>query len=72
MEADNQKVIMGFAYEYTFQDHEYIIRTVNTKHEGANIYNCLSFLLQAAPKIAISCPKYIYVSCSGNAIKLMN
>jgi len=33
-EADNQKVIMGFAYEYTFQDHEYIIRTVNTKHEA--------------------------------------
>ena len=22
----------GFAYEYTYQDHEYIIRTMNTKH----------------------------------------
>ena len=25
---------MGFAYEYTFHDLEYIIRTMNTKHEG--------------------------------------
>jgi len=23
---------MGFTYEYTYQDHEYIIRTMNTKH----------------------------------------
>jgi len=23
---------MGFAYEYTYQDCEYIIRTINTKH----------------------------------------
>jgi len=22
----------GFAYEYTYQGHEYIIRTMNTKH----------------------------------------
>ena len=28
----SKKVIMGFAYEYTYQDHEYIIRTMNTKH----------------------------------------
>ena len=26
-------VYYGFAYEYTYQDDEYIIRTVNTKHE---------------------------------------
>jgi len=27
-------MIMGFvyAYEYTYQDHEYIIRTMNTEH----------------------------------------
>jgi len=22
----------GYAYEYTYQDHEYIIRTMNTEH----------------------------------------
>ena len=49
------QVIMGFAYEYTYQDHEYIIRTMNTKHE-----RCLAFLFQAAHKIGGSCPKYIY------------
>jgi len=25
------------AYEYTYQDHEYIIRTMNTKHERCGI-----------------------------------
>jgi len=29
---ENTKVIT-VAYEYTYQDHEYIIRTMNTKHE---------------------------------------
>jgi len=44
------KVIM-VAYEYTYQDHEYIIRTMNTKHELCG----MAFLLQAAHKIAVSC-----------------
>ena len=38
------------AYEYTYQDHEYIIRI---KHEQCG----MTFLLQAAHKIAVSCPK---------------
>ena len=25
-------MIMGFGYEYTYQDHEYLIRTMNNKH----------------------------------------
>ena len=43
VEAENTKVIM-VAYEYTYQDHEYIIRTMNTKHEQCS----MAFLLQAA------------------------
>ena len=63
------KVIMGFAFKNTYQDHEYIMRTMNTKHV---IEQRLAFLLQAAHKIAVSCPKYycfIIVSCSGNGNK---
>ena len=56
---ENTKVIM-VAYEYTYQDHEYIIRTMNTKHEQCG----MAFLLQAA-QIAVSCPKTFIVSCSG-------
>jgi len=43
------------AYEYTYQDHDYIIRTMNTKHEQCG----MTFLLQAAHKTAVStsCPK---------------
>ena len=52
MEAENTKVII-VAYEYTYQDHEYIIRTMNTKHEWCG----MAFLLQAAHKIVVSCPK---------------
>jgi len=55
------QVIM-VAYEYTYQDHEYIIRTVNTKHEQ---WCGVAFLLQAAHKIAVSCPKTFIVSCLG-------
>ena len=53
-----------FAYECTYQDHKYIIMTRNTKHVQAYIQlvtipsSCV-FLLQAAHKIALSCPKYI-------------
>jgi len=54
------KVIM-VAYEYTYQDHEYIIRTMNTKHERA----VWAFLLQAGHKIAVSCPKTFLVSFLG-------
>ena len=46
---------MGLAYEYTYQGLEHIIRTMNTMHEWH-----LAFLLQAALKIALSCPEYIY------------
>jgi len=28
----HSEMIMGFAYEYTYQEHENIIRTMNTKH----------------------------------------
>ena len=59
-EAENTKVIM-VAYEYTYQDHEYILRTMNTKHERCG----MAFLLQAAHKIAVSCPKTFTVSCLG-------
>ena len=51
------KVIMVFAYEYTYHDHEYIIRTMNTKHAGT--VHLRVFLLQAAHKIALSRRKYI-------------
>ena len=32
--------IMGFvyAYEYTYQDHEYVIRTMNTEHAQGTLY----------------------------------
>jgi len=51
------------AYEYTYQDHEYIIRTMNTKHDRCG----MAFLLQAAHKIAVrlSCPKTFIVSRLG-------
>jgi len=63
-------VITGFAYEYTYQDQEYIIRTMNIKHVQCTCYTFIFvsipslyvrvFLLQAAHKIALSCPKYIF------------
>ena len=49
-EAENIKVIM-VDYEYTYLDHEKILRTMNTKHERCG----MAFLLQAAHKIAVSC-----------------
>jgi len=55
--AENTKVIMA-AFEYTYQDHECIIRTMNTKHEPCG----MAFLLQAAHKIAVSCPKTFIVT----------
>jgi len=33
-------MIMAFAYEYTYQDREYIIRTMNTKHSQCT-YTCI-------------------------------
>ena len=39
------------AYEYTYQDNDYPLRTMNTKHERCG----MAFLLQAAHKIAVSC-----------------
>ena len=60
LQLSGSRVIM-VAYEYTYQDHEYIIRTMNTKHERCG----MAFLLQAAHKIAVSCPKTFIVSCSG-------
>ena len=47
--------MITLAYEYTYQDHEYIIRTMNTKYERCG----MAFLLQAAHKIAASCPKKV-------------
>jgi len=49
------------AYEYTYPEHGYIIKTMNTKHERCR----MAFLLQAAHKIAVSCPKTFIESCSG-------
>jgi len=43
------QVIM-VVYEYTYQDHEYIIRTMNTKHEWCGMLSC-------SKQIAVSCPK---------------
>jgi len=53
--------VIMVAYEYTYQDHEYIIRTMNIEHERCG----KAFLLQAAHKIAVSCPKTFIVSRSG-------
>ena len=47
------------AYEYTYQDHEYIIRTVNTEHDQLVREPDTSFLLLAAHKIALRCTKHI-------------
>ena len=51
---------MGF-HEYTYQDHEYIIRAINTKHAQCTCLYIqlvtklyiLDFLLQAAHTIAL-------------------
>ena len=48
-----------FMNNYTYQDHEHIIWAMNTKHEQCPC-NHLVLLLQAAHKIAVSCPKFIY------------
>jgi len=56
----SSKMIM-VAYEYTYQDHEYIIRTMDTKHKQCG----MAFLLQAAHKIAVSFPKTFIISCLG-------
>ena len=49
------------AHEYTYRNTDYIIRTMNTKHELCP----MAFLLQAVHKIAVSCSKTFIVSCSG-------
>jgi len=54
--------VIMVAYEYTYQDHEYIIMTMNTKHERCRR---MAFLLQAANKIAVSYLKTFIVSCLG-------
>ena len=59
---------MGSTYEYTYQDSEYIIRTMNTKHAQCTCYYiqlvtkpCTSwvFLLQAACTTALSHSEHI-------------
>ena len=40
----HQKVIVGFAYEYTYQDHDYIFRTMNTKNAQCYAQCCFGFL----------------------------
>jgi len=42
------------------------VRTMNTKHERCGV----AFLLQAAHKIAVSCPKIFLVSAQANEIIL--
>jgi len=37
MRTGAPKVIIGFAYEYTHKDHDYTIRTMNTKHPPAHL-----------------------------------
>ena len=49
LRAHSEAKVITVVYEYTYQDHEYIIRTMNTKHEPCGV----AFLLQAA----LSCPK---------------
>ena len=48
----------------TYQDHGYtcIIRTMNTKHKRCG----MAFPLQAAHKIAVSCPKTFTCIVSGS------
>ena len=50
------------AYEYTYQDYECIIRTMNTKHEQCGV----AFLLQAAHS-QLSYRTFV-VSCSGKIV----
>jgi len=56
-------MIMGFVYEYMYQDSEYKIGTMNTKHAQCTCYTAKPihtvFLLQAAHKIAPSHSKHI-------------
>jgi len=49
-------MIMGFPHEYTYQDCEYRIRTMNTKHAQCICYTFVKslFFIQAAHKIARS------------------
>jgi len=59
-------MIMGFTYEYTYQDHEYIIG-MNTMHIQctSNTFGLqqnsihVVFLLQAASVIALCCSEHI-------------
>jgi len=58
------EMIMGF-HEYTYQDHEYIIRAMNTKHTqcthsaGKQTLYIWVFLLQAACTIALCHSEHI-------------
>ena len=51
-------MIIGFTYEYAYQDREYIVRTMNTMHAPCIHSACnqtahVVFLLQAASAIAL-------------------
>ena len=42
--AKQKQRIIGFAYEYTYQDSKYIVKTMNTKHEWCHTIVWLSSL----------------------------
>jgi len=52
--STSQQVIMGFAYDYTYQDHEYIFRIMNTKH--ARCYVQCSLWFPAATRLHSAVP----------------
>ena len=49
------KVIMGFDYEYTYHDHEYIIKIMNTKPAQCTYYNYIQHTLYIGGFSAPSC-----------------
>jgi len=63
----------GFAYEYTYQDHGYIISTMNTIIIKARMVLIISLsLLQLHTRLQSVVQGIFIASSSGNANKLIN
>jgi len=68
-----QARVMGFAYEYTYQDHGYIITTMNTIiFQARTVLIILLPLLQLHTGLQSVVQGIFIASSSGNANKLIN
>jgi len=70
-------MIMGFTYEYTYQDHEYTIRTMNTMqlstpgiHSACNQTLYMWFSWSRQCNCTLSFWAHLWSSCLGNASQL--